>query len=114
MIKRREFIEGMAVLGVVSTVVPLSSCAQETEAVDDGPQTTVYRFQASKGRTCKACQNHKRYKVFLSEEAADQNRAHPGCNCRIVTQTVTEEYSNEITPHQQSGVIDIRKVFPPR
>ncbi len=108
MIKRRKFIEGMTALGVATTVVPLSSCGQETSA---DVQTTVYRFQTRKARTCNACKKHQHYKVFLSQEAANQNRAHPGCNCRIVEQQISEEYSTSITPSEQNGVIDLRSVF---
>lgn len=112
LLKRREFIEGMTALGVVTAVGPLSSCASSSDS-DDGEQTqTVYRFQTKKSaKTCNACKNHQHYKVFLTSDAADQNRAHPGCHCRIVEQHVTESYFSQIESHATNGMIDLRQVF---
>lgn len=85
--------------------------ADEPEAVDEAKTETVYRFQTRKARTCKACKNHSRYKVFMTHDAADQNRAHPGCNCRIVEQMVTKTYLGTLTPHATSGVVELRSAF---
>lgn len=115
MLKRRKFIEGITALGVVAMAGPLASCGQEevqiSEAVSQGDNNTVYRLQTRKTRSSNACRKHQRYKVFLDHAAADNNRAHPGCNCRIVTQQVTEEYLTEITPFALDGVIELRYVF---
>ncbi|MBI5087924.1 MAG: hypothetical protein HZB15_03370 [Actinobacteria bacterium] len=35
--------------------------------------------------SCFACQSHAANKLFRSAEAADQGRAHPGCNCTVVS-----------------------------
>ena len=115
LIKRRTFLEGMTALGVVTATAPLFSCSSdgpgEQEEQVSAPQTeTVYRFQTRKARTCKSCKLHGRYKLFLTEAAADQNRSHPGCNCRIVTQEISEAYSEQIAPFEVNGVIDLRKV----
>jgi hypothetical protein len=32
---------------------------------------------------CNACYQHAKYKLFPTKDAADGNRAHPRCNCRI-------------------------------
>ena len=109
MLKRRAFIEWITRLGVVTALAPLFSCSsggQESSAEPEPP--TVYRFQTKNARVCNACKMHQHYKVFLNETSADQNRAHPGCNCRIVTQEITQAYSDAITPFEQNGVIDLR------
>lgn len=121
MLKRRKFLEWMAALGVSISALPLFSCAgdspgeqaeEEVTTVDNtASQTqTVFRFQTRKARTCNACRMHARYKVFLDETTADNNRAHSGCNCRIVTQEVAEEYYDNITSFEVNGVIDLRYV----
>ncbi len=33
--------------------------------------------------TCSACLNHAQHKRFATLAAAQENRAHPGCNCAI-------------------------------
>ncbi len=91
----------------------MSSCGggggddQETQSQTE----TVYRLQTTTSRTCKACKNHHRYKIFFSATAADSNRAHPGCNCRVVTQQVTPQYYNDVKAHEAGGVTDLRTAF---
>jgi hypothetical protein len=34
-------------------------------------------------QACKACQAHAKNKLFASEQAAKQHRAHPGCRCGV-------------------------------
>ena len=112
MLKRRKFIKGVTALGIVTALAPLSSCGTgEEQAPQEDPVPTVYRFQTRKSRACKYCRTHHRYLVFLDQTAADQNRAHPGCNCKIVTQKVTEAYYNEVNALQTNGVVDLRTAF---
>jgi len=111
MIKRRKFIEGVSALGIATAVAPFSSCQQFEEERPGNQTYTVYRFQSRKRRVCKACKKHRRYKVFVNFESADKNRAHPGCNCLIIEQIVSSTYYEQITPFDQSGMIDIRGVF---
>jgi hypothetical protein len=33
---------------------------------------------------CKACHKHAKNKMFPSRRAADRNRAHAGCKCKVV------------------------------
>jgi hypothetical protein len=35
-------------------------------------------------RGCKACHTHAANKLFATAKAADGNRAHTGCKCRVV------------------------------
>ena len=114
MLKRRKFLEGMTVAGVVAVTAPLMSCSQgeqEKDAETQNQTVTVYRFQARKARKCNACQKHQHYKVFLDAVVAGQNRAHPGCNCRIVAQQMSLEYWDTISPFVLNGVIDLRAIF---
>lgn len=117
-IRRREFLEGLAAAGVVVAAVPLVSCGgddihslPEASRVDSGSGVTVYRFQTLKSDRCNACRNHQHYKVFLDPSVADLNRAHSGCNCRIVAQQVTQAYYDTIAPYVIGGAVDLRAVY---
>jgi hypothetical protein len=52
-------------------------------------QLPVYVLDPSGGKhcgscsSCRACVSHGANKLFASEEAADEHRAHPNCNCAI-------------------------------
>ena len=47
---------------------------------------SVYRLSTHQRRSCGACKAHGANRFYRSHEAADADRAHPGCNCSIVTQ----------------------------
>ena len=119
MIKRRKFLKALGAAGMITVSAPLSALGQSKEAgmqraMDaqvNARTFTVYRLQTRKTRACNACKQHHRYKVFLDREAADQNRAHPGCHCRIVPQQVTPLYYTDVKRHAWNGVIDLRKLY---
>jgi hypothetical protein len=46
----------------------------------------VYRLSSHRRRTCGACKAHGANRFYKTRTAADTDRAHPGCNCSIVTQ----------------------------
>ena len=103
----------MTSLSVAAAVIPAISCSEDEDGDDstDEIQTTVFRFQTRKRTACSDCRTYRKHKIFLSRDAADQNRSHTNCNCRIVEQTITEGYSKQITPHAVNGVIDVRNAF---
>jgi superfamily II helicase len=54
---------------------------------NDRSAVKVYSFYPQeKGviTTCNACLSHARYKRFATAAAAEENRAHHGCNCAIL------------------------------
>jgi len=117
-IRRRKFLEGLAAAGVVAAVAPLVSCGgddihslPEASQTGSGSTVTVYRFQTLKSDRCNACRNHQHYKVYLDPSVADLNRAHSGCNCRIVAQQVTQAYYDSIAPYVIGGAVDLRAVY---
>ena len=115
LLKRRTVLKGMTALGVLSATAPLMSCgpADSGDAGSSTQSVTVYRFQTRKGNSCVACRNHQHYKVFVDAATADGTRAHPGCNCAIVPQQMSQAYWDSIAPYQVDGVIELRQVFPP-
>ncbi len=50
-------------------------------------QQAVYKLVPN-GHTCKACANHDSKSIFPSAKAANGNRAHVGCNCKVVEGTM--------------------------
>lgn len=109
-LSRREFIEKMTALGVATAVIPIYACGESSK--NKAATDTVYRLKTRETKSCNACQKHQRYKVFLNYTAADNNRAHPGCNCPIVTQQIPSAYLQDIKKFEfeGSGVIDLRFV----
>lgn len=43
----------------------------------------LYRFEPADD-ACSACKSHAEHRAYRSQEAADADRAHPGCHCEIV------------------------------
>jgi hypothetical protein len=58
------------------------------------PQTAApgvsYRLKAGPHCSCKACHSHAANRLFATHAAADQGRAHPGCNCKVVRSSVVD------------------------
>ena len=50
-------------------------------------QQPVYKLVPN-GHTCKACAKHDASSIFPTAKAANGNRAHIGCNCRVVGGTI--------------------------
>jgi hypothetical protein len=44
---------------------------------------------------CRACLSHAEHKRFATREAAEANRAHPGCDCTLlITKVSADEYAH--------------------
>jgi hypothetical protein len=50
-------------------------------------QQPVYKLVPN-GHTCKACSAHDKNSLFPTAKAANGNRAHIACNCKIVPGTI--------------------------
>jgi len=74
---RKRFVAGAAALGAAS--VP----AIARGALAASKTQPVYKLVRN-GHTCKACLAHDSNSLFASAKAANGNRAHVGCNCKIV------------------------------
>jgi len=57
-------------------------------SLESEPKTfTMYAFypmENGKLAACGACASHAENKRFATREAAEANRAHPGCNCAML------------------------------
>jgi len=84
-IGRRAFLRLVA-LGLVA-VLPGSALAAEGRRRRKKTKV-VYRLSTHRRRTCKACKGHAANRFYRNRRAADKDRAHAGCNCAIVSQTI--------------------------
>jgi hypothetical protein len=64
----------------------------------------VYKLSVRGRRGSRAAKAHNANKLFLTPEAADQNRAHPGDNSRIVPVILSEE---DFMDFFQGGILDM-------
>ena len=91
-IGRRDFLRLVA-LGVVATTLPTRALA----APKKKRKTTkvVFRLSSHRQRCCKACKAHGANRFYRTKRAANKGRAHEGCNCAIVTQTIDRELAKQ-------------------
>jgi len=59
---------------------------RHVEAAVQKKVRTAYRLSTHGRRVCSACRVHAANRFYISSGAANTDRAHPGCNCPIVTQ----------------------------
>ncbi len=91
-INRRSFLKRGAALasGLALTfgtsIATLADEAGQTEAPTGTAAKTRNYFALATTREDqdRACTRHAANKLFISPEAADHNRAHPGCNCQVI------------------------------
>ncbi len=79
-------------------------------------QNIIYHTSTRRRRSCNACKSHAVNKIYSSRQAADENRAHFGCNCRIVEEKIGwQNYVKAFWPDSSgSGIVyDKRWDWPP-
>lgn len=79
---------------------------------DSSPDRTieVYKLSVRGRRGSRAAKAHNANKLFLTPQAADQNRAHSGDNSRIVSIPLSESKFNELFQGGSLDVVDLRDV----
>lgn len=91
-IDRRSFLKrGAALAGglaltfgtSIATLAETADQDQKPTSVSTGTRMT-FALATTREDQDKACTRHAANKLFASPEAADQNRAHPGCKCQVV------------------------------
>ena len=89
----------------------------DTVAVIGASKGVIYHTSTRKRKSCNACKSHAVNKIFSSRKAAEINRAHPGCNCGIVTEEINrQDYIGAFGQISKGGdvVYDKRWGWPPR
>jgi hypothetical protein len=103
-IGRRAFLRLVA-LGLV-VAIPGSALAGE-ERRRKKTTKLVFRLSTHRHRTCKACKAHAANRFYRTRKAADKDRAHAGCNCAIVTQTIDRRLAKQYFKGRRK-VFDLR------
>jgi len=88
----------------------------DTVMIIGANQPTVYHISSRKHRSCNACKGHAVNRIYSSMQKADNDRAHPGCNCRIVAEQIGwRDYVKAFWSSSQGGesVYDRRWGWPP-
>ena len=92
---RRQFLRLSAVgAGVSVASVVASGCGCDSGATAAPGTASAFRLSTHGERTCGACKAHGANRFYRTREAADGNRAHPGCNCKIVTHPISTDRAN--------------------
>jgi hypothetical protein len=104
--ERRQFLRLLA-LGAAAAVIPTAS---RGAALRKRKKTKkVFRLSVHKRRCCNACKGHAANRFYRSKRAANKDRAHPGCNCPIVTQVIDRELAKQYFKGRKK-VHDLREV----
>jgi hypothetical protein len=101
---RREFLRLVA-LGLVA-LLPGSALAAEGRKRRKKTKV-VFRLSTHKRRTCKACKGHAANRFYRTRRAANKDRAHVGCNCTIVKQTIDRQLAKQYFKGRRK-VFDLR------
>jgi hypothetical protein len=107
--RRRDFLKLLVLSGVGPVAMPSRVLGKRRRAKHR--QKVVFRLQTRKHYSCRACKRHHRFTIFRTLALADGNRAHPGCNCPIVRQTIRgKEFKRIFGPNgvAPNGVVDVR------
>ncbi len=111
-INRRQFLKFSG--AVAATAFIGISCdgggSSQTDRNGFG-SVDVYRLSLRGRRGSKAAKSHNANKLFLTPQAADQNRAHPGDNSRIVSVVLSEQNFNELFDNGALEVVDLRAIL---
>lgn len=91
---RRQFLRLSAVATVSLTGVVLSACGDGDSGATTATVTT-FRLSTHGERTCGACKAHGANRFYQTQSAADGDRSHPGCNCKIVKHPISVGLSNQ-------------------
>jgi hypothetical protein len=88
-INRRAFLRrGVALAGGMALTLSTSLAAfaeSSAQGQSVGSRTVpVFALATTRDDVDKACTRHAANKLFASPEAANVNRAHPGCKCQVV------------------------------
>ncbi len=85
-LKRGAALAGGLALTFSTSIATLADESQPSQqpAGDSVRTRTFFALATTRDDQDKACARHAANKLFASPEAADSNRAHPGCKCQVI------------------------------
>jgi hypothetical protein len=114
---RRLAIKGMLATAATTAAAALVPKAANARVPNLPPQAAqpkpviVYRLRSRGTKSSRACKQHNRYHMFRTRYLADNNRAHPGCNCPIVPQAISKQVYLTLFPEGSSGVVQLPRGY---
>ena len=109
-INRRQFIKLSGAVAATA-FIGISCDGGGSSKTNDEGTIEVYRLSLRGRRGSNAAKSHNANMLFLTPEAADQNRAHPGDNSRIVSVVLSEQKFNELFNGGSLEVVDLRAIL---
>lgn len=106
-INRRQFLILSGSLAL-ATFIGIS-CDSDNQG-ESQEARKVFRLSSRGRRTSQAAKKHNANKLFATEEAANENRAHPGDNSQIVCFTISESRFNDLFDNGNTTVVDLRNI----
>jgi hypothetical protein len=103
-IERRDFLR-LLVVGAAAAVIPTESRGAALRRKKKTKK--VFRLSVHKRRCCKACKGHAANRYYRTKRAANKDRAHAGCNCPIIAQTIDRQLAKTYFP-KRTKVYDVR------
>lgn len=108
-ITRRKFLK---LSGAVATTAFIGiSCDGGGSSSNPEGSVEVFKLSVRGRRGSNASKKHNANHLFLTPLAADQNRAHPGDNSRIVPVILSQDKFNELFQGGAVDVVDMRAIF---
>lgn len=83
---RRDFLRIAWTVGAATAAagLPQGIAAAAPETARGSRTRVAWRLSTRGMVVCNACKGHAANRFYASRDAADGDRAHTGCNCRIV------------------------------
>jgi len=106
---RRKFLQLSGALAATA-LIGISCDGGGSNSNPEG-SVEVFKLSVRGRRGSNAAKKHNANKLFLTPEAADQNRAHPGDNSRIVPVILSEQTFMEYFEGGSVDVVDLRAIL---
>ncbi|GJM15043.1 MAG: hypothetical protein DHS20C13_03700 [Thermodesulfobacteriota bacterium] len=106
-ITRRKFLQLSSAVAATA-FIGISCDGGDGNQSGSDQAVMVYRLSVRGRRGSNASKKHNANHLFLTPEAADQNRAHPGDRSRIVSVVISESRFNQLFNGGAVEVADLR------
>lgn len=97
-----KFLGGAVVAG--STLMRMANGAARSLETESFTVYAFYPMENGEVAACNACASHAAHKRFATREAAEANRAHPGCNCVMLAIEVSADVFTRMFGGTGNGV----------
>jgi hypothetical protein len=107
-VARRAFLRKAATGFGASAILSIPGVGSAAAATTLKKTRTAYRLSSHGLRACSACVAHAANRFYIGPNAANNDRAHLGCNCGIVTQELAKSTWSCYFRRGLASVYDLR------